>query len=428
MTSRCITILFSVLLLFVGAKLKAQATDPFSISLDVPDEDGIFNNVNMVQSILKIQSNENTENEFSVEWSISTDTWKPLMNQVLKVKIKGNTLFSVYCPIFVYPGPGFYRVMAEVKSEKGVVQKVQQVIGIDPEKIQAQTSSNDDFEQFWSQSIAELKKVDPKYKVTPVKRDKTTKTDLYKVEMQSFGGLTVRGWLEVPKKKGKYPALLRVPGYTENMKPIDQYDDLIVFSFNTRDHGESDDTGPRGYDMWVRGMESAYDYYYRGIILDCLKAVDYLANRDDVDMDRLAVWGGSQGGGLSFFTAGLDQRIDLCIADVPYLCDMQNYFEITHWQEVDAWFESHPDQTWQSILNTWTYFDSKNLATKIKCPVWMGIGLQDDVCPPSTSFATYNFIEAPKKFTVYKYEYHWQPDIHYVNGFKELRKFFEMDK
>jgi cephalosporin-C deacetylase-like acetyl esterase len=37
------------------------------------------------------------------------------------------------------------------------------------------------------------------------------------------------------------------------------------------------------------------------------------------------------------------------------------------------------------------------LQKKIKCPVWMGIGLQDDVCPPSTSFVTYNYLQSEKK-------------------------------
>ncbi|MGL1888134.1 MAG: acetylxylan esterase [Reichenbachiella sp.] len=405
--------------------IKASAQEkPFSISLNVQDQDGIYHGKNMVQSILKVHNQTNEDIKVTIEWSIATDRWKPLMNRTLAATVKANDSLTRYCPIFLYPEPGFYRVFAKVSSNTGLIQDVQQVIGIDPEQMSYETSANNDFQKFWDSSIAELKQIEPSYKVTAVQREKSAKTDLYKVEMKSFQNLTVRGWLEVPKKKGKYPTLLRVPGYTENMEPIDQYDDMIVFSFNTRDHGESDNTGPRGYDMWVRGMESEYDYYYRGIILDCLQAVDFLSTRDDVDMDRLAVWGGSQGGGLSFWTAALDVRIDLCIADVPYLCDMQNYFEITHWEEVDTWFERNPDQTWQTILNTWTYFDSKNVAKNIQCPVWMGIGLQDDVCPPSTSFATYNLLRVPKKYNVYKSEYHWQPDIHYVNRFRDLREFF----
>jgi len=275
--------------------------------------------------------------------------------------------------------------------------------------------------------LKELEAITPEYKVIPQKRDGNTKTNLFKVEMTSFGGLTVRGWLEVPKKKGIYPALLRVPGYQQNMKPIDKYDDLIVLSFNTRDHGESDNTGERSYAMWVRGLDTKENYYYRGIYLDCIRAVDFLMSRKDVDTNRIAIWGGSQGGGLSFATAALDQRIDLCISDIPFLCEWQKYFEITHWDEIDTWFEKHPEQTWQSMLQALSYFDTKNMAKRITCPVIMGIGLQDNVCPPATSFVTYNYINSPKEYTIYKDETHSQPESHYKNRFLMLKKMFNME-
>jgi cephalosporin-C deacetylase len=246
--------------------------------------------------------------------------------------------------------------------------------------------------------------------------------------MLSYQRTTVRGWLEVPKKKGIYPTLIRVPGYQENMKPIDAADDIIVFSFNTRDHGESDDSEDgRNEDMWVRGLDSKDAYYYKGLFLDCIRALYYLSTRKDVDTSRIAIWGASQGGGLSFSTAALDSRVALCIADIPYMCDYPNYFEITYWKEVCTWFDTHPNATWETLLNTLSYYDTKNFADKINCPVWMGIGLQDDVCPPSTSFVTYNKVHSDKNYIVYKNERHGQPLEHFEKRFKQLRLFFKMN-
>ncbi len=210
-------------------------------------------------------------------------------------------------------------------------------------------------------------------------------------------------------------------------KPLDKYDDMIVFSFNTRDHGESDNSGDRSYDMWIRGMESKERYFYRGLFLDCIRALDYLESRTDVDTDRIAIWGGSQGGGLSFAISALDPRIALCIADIPYMCDYTRYFAITHWDEVDDWFAEHPTHTWQLMYHTLSYFDTKYMAHHIKCPVIMGIGLQDDVCPPSTSFMTYNLIDSKKEYSVYKTEKHSQPSSHYESRFLKIRKIFNMD-
>ncbi len=408
------------------AQTKTES-DLISITLDVNDADGVLYNENTIQIFADIKSAADKQMQVYVRWKILTDNHFPLFDVTVPQKVEANAILKSYCPLYQFQDPGFYQIKVEVTIENGKVLRDRKTIGIDPEKITAPLDAEDDFEIFWKEALNEQKAVKPEYKISPIERDKSTKTNLFKVEMKSLDGLTVRGWLEVPKKSGKYPALLRVPGYTENLTPIDKYDDLIVFSFNTRDHGESDNTGKRGWDMWVRGMHDKNEFYYKDIILDCIQALDYLCSRDDVDTERIAVWGGSQGGGLSFTTAALDKRISLCIADIPFLCEYPRYLEISHWDEIDAWFAQHPEQTWTSMFRTLSYFDTKNMAHKITCPVYMGIGLQDDVCPPATSFVTYNYLSCPKEYSIYKYEQHSQPDSHYENRFIKIRKVFKMD-
>jgi cephalosporin-C deacetylase-like acetyl esterase len=48
-----------------------------------------------------------------------------------------------------------------------------------------------------------------------------------------------------------------------------------------------------------------------------------------------------------------------------------------------------------------TYFDIKNFARRIQCPVLMGIGLQDPVCPCHTNLSSYNLITTPKELHIY---------------------------
>lgn len=405
----------------------SSAAEGLNVYIDTNDDDGVFYGDQEVQCFLNIENVSDFERNIEIAWSISTDDWKPLMSQTLSLKVKEKGQSKAYCPWFDFPEKGFFRVSAQVVSDKKDKCHVSMVVGINPEGLQPPLNPPTDFMVFWDKSIEELNAVNLDYKLKPIKREGKTKTDLFEVEMQSFGGLTVRGWLEVPKKKGNYPTLLRVPGYTENLMPLDKYDDMIIFSFNTRDHGESDNTGERSYDMWVRGMESKENYYYRGIFLDCIRALDYLESRNDVDMEKLAIWGGSQGGGLSFAVAALDHRVKFCVADIPYMCDYPRYFAITHWDEIDHWFAEDSSHTWELMYNTLSYFDTKYLAKNIKCPVLMGVGLQDDVCPPSTSFMTYNLIESDKSYDIYKTEEHSQPDSHYENRFLRIREFFELE-
>lgn len=417
---------FYIFFIFISTGWSQDSS--LKISLEVDDEDGIFHEKNTIQAFLNIENATERKIDFVTKWILLTDDWKQLKTLTISSTVNPSQNLRTYCPIFRFPSHGFYRIRAEVTSSTSHDSVHEQVIGIDPEKINEPQDKKEDFYSFWDKALEELSKVDPEYKTSPIKRENETNTNLYRVEMISYQGTTVRGWLEVPKKKGIYPTLLRLPGYQENMKPIDAADDMIVFSFNTRDHGESDDSeGGRNWDMWVRGLDSKNDYYYKGLFLDCIRALDYLNTRKDVDTDRIAIWGGSQGGGLSFSTAALDSRVALCIADIPYMCDYPNYFEITYWKEVSSWLDAHPNTTWETLLNTLSYYDTKNFADKINCPVWMGIGLQDDICPPSTSFATYNKVQSDKNYVVYKNERHGQPAEHYEQRFKQLRQFFNMN-
>ena len=47
------------------------------------------------------------------------------------------------------------------------------------------------------------------------------------------------------------------------------------------------------------------------------------------------------------------------------------------------------------------YIDLQHLAHRIQAEVLMGVGLMDTICPPSTQFAAYNKITAPKDMVLY---------------------------
>ncbi len=47
------------------------------------------------------------------------------------------------------------------------------------------------------------------------------------------------------------------------------------------------------------------------------------------------------------------------------------------------------------------YIDVQHLAERIQGEVLMGTGLMDTICPPSTQFAAYNKIKAPKQMVIY---------------------------
>ena len=126
------------------------------------------------------------------------------------------------------PGPGFYKGTITCSWQGGRVTKTVQV-GYAPEKLLPPLTAESDFQKFWNESRASLKKVDPQYRLIHQPELSKGELNVYEVSMRSFGNIRVRGWYEVPKSKGPHPVILRVPGYGGNMKPIARFKDMIVF-------------------------------------------------------------------------------------------------------------------------------------------------------------------------------------------------------
>jgi cephalosporin-C deacetylase len=328
------------------------------------------------------------------------DSVRVLENIRNPLSIRGKSDFSKSVA-FHPPQPGFYRVVCTLDDSV----KKSMVFGYDPEKIITALTREPDFEEFWRRRKLELARVTPEFKVTRYDTS-ASEIEVYLVEMRSYGHVKIRGWYTVPRKPGPHPAILSVPGYTSSMRPFLNRKNAATFALNPRGHGNSkDDVDPKGAEYMFLGFDPEHpeNYIYAGAYMDCIRAVDFLSSRPEIDASRIGVEGASQGGGLSFATAALDPRITFCAPDIPWLCDWVGYLETEHWgwNNYPILFKTFPGLTYGGINRFLSYFDTMNMAGWITCPVLMSVGLQDDVCPPRTSFATYNAVRSLKEYRVY---------------------------
>ncbi len=310
---------------------------------------------------------------------------------------------------------GIYQVYAHIRNANGTLSANSTRMAYAPLEVQSPLTKKQDFEQFWQSTLNTLKLTAPDFRIIAKPSLYTADYEVFLVEMQSLGNVKVRGWYRRPKGKTKVPVILQLPslgGAFYNVGSLEDRPkhgvpiDFAVFSLNVRGHGNSKeylDVGTDYHRIISHGLESRETYIYRGAIADCIRALDFLDTRPEIDQQKIAVEGASQGGALSLFTAGLDKRVSLCAPDVPFLSDIENLFVLTNWvsEEMKRYQKTTPSlSTWRVQYNL-SYFDTKNFAAQITAPVLMSIGLQDTTCPALTGLATYNKISAIKKLYIY---------------------------
>jgi cephalosporin-C deacetylase-like acetyl esterase len=352
-----------------------------------------------------------------LSYVITTETGKKLKTDSIKIRIAPHGTASYHFEL--PPGQsGFYKIsfMINVTDYDDTTRRV---FGIKPDQIRSAHEKPADFDQFWQQTKQELAQVKPEYKITELKKLEKNDHKVYMVEMKSFGGVTIRGYLTEPPKPRKsktFPVLLGLPGYQVALYPIIGTDpDLAVFTLDVRGQGISkDQIDVRSQDFILMSLENRDKYVMRGIIMDCIRSVDFLCSRPEIRHDQIIVSGGSMGGYLSIALAGLDKRISMCSAQNPIMSDIYNLNGEVEWpiNYMKNYVNIRPGVTFSNILSNLQYYDTKNFATTIKCPVLFGIGLLDPYVPPNNAYAVYNNIPGEKKIMVFRDLAH-QVDLKY---------------
>lgn len=319
--------------------------------------------------------------------------------------------------------PGFRDVQLSVKVD-GVEYQHHVKVGFSPEKILPWTQEPKDFLSFWEKNISDMRSIPLTYTKERADEYCTDKIDCYLVKLKiDRDNHYLYGYLFYPKgaTERSCPVVLCPPG--AGVKTIKEplrhryYAENGFIRFETEIHGLDprlpnetfDDLSHAFGNYLTQGIDSRDRYYMKHVYLGLIRSLDLLCSLPEWDGSNVAVQGGSQGGALSLVAAGLDKRVTQCVVNHPALSDMGAYSEKGRTGGYPH-FNKYADVLTSQNINTLLYYDVVNFSRHVTCPVYMTWGYNDNVCPPTTSYAVWNTLTNPKESLITPVNEHWTSD------------------
>ncbi len=276
-----------------------------------------------------------------------------------------------------------------------------------------------DFDAFWEETIAQTHANPLEKRIEKIDYP-AAGMDVYDVSYCGFDSTRVHGWLIVPAYLGKdkYPLMVQYHGFGGSRGvPSDHMAFAVlgcaVLAIDCREQGGV--TGNHAQyngsgmvtNVGSKGVLSKYEYYYRAVYMDCLKALDFAEALDFIDADRLFVRGTSQGGALGMAISALDHRVKVALVNVPSNSNIEYRIEHRHgsFTAVNDYLRKFPEHL-DAAYETLSYFDTMNMADRITAKVFASVGLADPTCPAKCYYATYNRITSEKHIAVYPFNEH----------------------
>ena len=312
-----------------------------------------------------------------------------------------------------YAGPT--AVMLQVSPESDP--KIFSAVGfiVDAEEFTPGFAEPADFADYWQDQVKKMRESEMTVKLTPAEipadRQKYRgKVEAYDLEISMPEGNPVRAYIAWPvnAEPGSLGIMVCPHGAGVRSSNLNNVIwrayDMKCIAIDINAHGIPNGQDNAYYEARANGELKNYrhtksvrreDSYFRLMYLRMQRVLDYACTLKQWDGERVALEGGSQGGGQSAALAGLDSRVKFVILVVPALTDIGGPFagHRGSWPYYGK-FDEAKDGDYMYAL---PYIDAVNFLRHYNGTLIMEAGLIDTTCPPECVFAAYNVASSPDK-------------------------------
>lgn len=275
-----------------------------------------------------------------------------------------------------------------------------------------------DFDQFWQETSAHAHDVDLDY---TRHQNGVGEWPGFRVSTFEFRGITgerLHGWIAAPLEIEKAPAFLWPPPYGRESLLPNKYGTrkgFVSISLNFFGHGafhQEKYTPTRGY--FADGVQDKDTWIFRRMFQNCVLALRILNEQPEVEQGRIGAMGMSQGAGLSIWLGAHSPLVKAVCADMPFLGAMRyalsrNAYRYPLKELID--FAEARENGMETLLETISYYDTLNQATRCKVPVHLTMGMKDPAVRPETAEAIYEALPGKEVLRRYEIGHDWHPDM-----------------
>lgn len=306
---------------------------------------------------------------------------------------------------------------------------------VNPEEFRQAVPAEKDFLKYWKKQKKDMRRIP----MNPVLKEVKTETGAdgreyvcYDVKLDCVDGTPVRGYIAMPRDAAKRSLpiveFLHAAGVAghwcrakidETLRMAQWGGGAICININA--FGMENDREQAYYDALEQGELKGYstrpcekreEYFFRGMYLRAVRALDYACSLPQWDRKRVLAYGQSQGGNQAFALSGLDPRVSAVVGIVPGGCNPAG-------SAAEGGKDSWP-YTYTQFANSengryiLSYYDCCNFLAQTKADLFIEIGLMDNTCKPSAIYAALNGNKS-KNVTVLTspWRYHNEPDPRY---------------
>ena len=244
------------------------------------------------------------------------------------------------------------------------------------------TSNNSqpqDFDRYWQAVLAELAATPAAPEVEEIPLRSTDFAAAYGVRLTSIGPYRIYAYLSVPHGAGPFPVRYHLPRYGSVTDLVPQgasngqRREHITFAICVRGQRLADQPYAAAFPgQLTDGIDDPSSYVYRGIVADCVRGVEYLASRPDVDSARIAAIGND----LAFTTAALSQHVTHLVCTPTLLFDTHDLARRTSaypLEEINDYLRMHPDRE-AAVAGTLSRFNLRWLAPRVNAATLLMAG------------------------------------------------------